>query len=283
MQRILLTAALIAIASGSLAFEWEYLSMNGRTSTCIEADDQNDRIFVGTIEGFHYLEQSTGIWTNRDAEGWIGRTVWSIETHHALADRVITGRENAFFKGYLEYSDDLGATDVYVQQSQGGGVSDLLNLGFTHFACTWPDVAPGEFLRSGDGGESWTLLTGHGHYAMTAMAEGSSGQLLLGGDNGLQQSSDEGVSWNPVGGGLPPILVNCVERAIAGGDVMPPLGVVVGNHDPELAELRGQPHVFFAPGRYAWGIIEGIRHYDFMGAVRAPHAETGEHVANTRS
>ena len=61
------------------------------------------------------------------------------------------------------------------------------------------------------------------------------------------------------------------------------LGVVVGNHDPELASLRGQPQIYFAPGRHAWGIIEGIRHYDFMGSVRVPEAETGEHVANTGS
>jgi hypothetical protein len=35
----------------------------------------NGRIFVGTLEGFHYLEQATGVWTNRDWEGWIGRQV----------------------------------------------------------------------------------------------------------------------------------------------------------------------------------------------------------------
>jgi sucrose-phosphate synthase len=58
---------------------------------------------------------------------------------------------------------------------------------------------------------------------------------------------------------------------------------VVGNHDPELESLRGQPQIYFAPGRHAWGIIEGIRHYDFMGSVRVPEAETGEHVADTGS
>ncbi|MDH3227677.1 MAG: HAD-IIB family hydrolase [Thermoleophilia bacterium] len=53
------------------------------------------------------------------------------------------------------------------------------------------------------------------------------------------------------------------------------LGVVVGNHDPELDRLRGQPHVFFAPGDYAWGILEGIEHYGFLGRIRVPEwAET---------
>jgi sucrose-phosphate synthase len=57
------------------------------------------------------------------------------------------------------------------------------------------------------------------------------------------------------------------------------LGVVVGNHDKELAGLRGQPHIYFASGNHAWGIIEGIGHYDFMGSIRVPDAEAEEHVA----
>ena len=229
MFRALAFTALICLTASAAAFDWEYLAMSGKTSTCIEADDQHGRIFVGTIEGFHYLEQSTGVWTNRDAEGWIGRTVWSIDWHHALDGRVITGRENAFFKGYLEYSDDLGATDTYVYGSQGGGVSGLLHAGFTYFACTWPDISPGEFLRSYDGGETWSLLGGHGHYAMTGLAEGLSGELYLVGDNAITQSWDEGATWTQVGGGLPPMLITCVERAFPGGDVIPPMGVVVGN------------------------------------------------------
>ena len=42
------------------------------------------------------------------------------------------------------------------------------------------------------------------------------------------------------------------------------LGVVVGNHDPELEVLRDQHRVFFAEGSYARGILEGIDHYHFL-------------------
>jgi sucrose-phosphate synthase len=57
------------------------------------------------------------------------------------------------------------------------------------------------------------------------------------------------------------------------------LGVVVGNHDSELDRLREQPQVYFAEGKYAWGILEGIEHYDFLGEIRVPeHAETTEHA-----
>lgn len=54
------------------------------------------------------------------------------------------------------------------------------------------------------------------------------------------------------------------------------LGVVVGNYSSELEHLRGNPSVYFAESRYAWGIIEGMDHYDFQGAMRAPAEEVIE-------
>ena len=59
------------------------------------------------------------------------------------------------------------------------------------------------------------------------------------------------------------------------------LAVVVGNHDPELEVLRGQPQIYFAEGRNAWGILEGIHYYDFLGEIRVPEAETAIDVAST--
>jgi sucrose-phosphate synthase len=47
------------------------------------------------------------------------------------------------------------------------------------------------------------------------------------------------------------------------GDMM---GIVVGNHSPELAPLRGRSRVYFANQPCAAGILEGIRHY----ALRYP-------------
>jgi sucrose-phosphate synthase len=61
------------------------------------------------------------------------------------------------------------------------------------------------------------------------------------------------------------------------------LGVVVRNHTPELETLRDHPRIFFSPKSHAWGILDGIRHYDFFGAIRIPETaepdpgdETGE-------
>lgn len=46
------------------------------------------------------------------------------------------------------------------------------------------------------------------------------------------------------------------------------LGVVVGNHTSELERLRGHHRVYFADGHHAWGVLEGIEHYDFFGEIR---------------
>jgi sucrose-phosphate synthase len=41
------------------------------------------------------------------------------------------------------------------------------------------------------------------------------------------------------------------------------LGVIVGNHSPELKSLRGHHQVYFAGASNAWGILEGIEYYQF--------------------
>jgi len=53
------------------------------------------------------------------------------------------------------------------------------------------------------------------------------------------------------------------DRDMLLGDM---LGIVVGNHSPELAALRGRSRVYFARSPCAAGILEGIRHY----ALRRP-------------
>lgn len=48
------------------------------------------------------------------------------------------------------------------------------------------------------------------------------------------------------------------------------LGVVVGNHSPELEPLRGLEQIYFAGGLCASGILEGLRHYGFDGTQPLP-------------
>ncbi len=49
------------------------------------------------------------------------------------------------------------------------------------------------------------------------------------------------------------------------------LGVVVGNFSPELERIRGYPRVYFAQGRHAAGIIEGIQYYHFLDVITIPN------------
>lgn len=49
------------------------------------------------------------------------------------------------------------------------------------------------------------------------------------------------------------------------------LGVVVGNHSPELEKLRNSPRVYFAEGCHARGIIEGIDYYQFLDHITIPN------------
>ncbi|MBD3619749.1 MAG: sucrose-phosphate phosphatase [Chromatiales bacterium] len=45
----------------------------------------------------------------------------------------------------------------------------------------------------------------------------------------------------------------------------PALGVVVGNHAEELKSLAAQDKLYFASATHAGGILEGLRHYGFVG------------------
>jgi sucrose-phosphate synthase len=49
------------------------------------------------------------------------------------------------------------------------------------------------------------------------------------------------------------------------------LGVVVGNHSPELEALRNSPRVYFAEGAHARGILEGIDYYQFFDHITIPN------------
>lgn len=58
------------------------------------------------------------------------------------------------------------------------------------------------------------------------------------------------------------------------------LAVVVGNHCRELQKLKGKPHVYFAEGHHARGILEGIDHYDFFGNIHVPEDELQQKAAS---
>lgn len=54
------------------------------------------------------------------------------------------------------------------------------------------------------------------------------------------------------------------------------LGVVVANHSPELRRLKNRPRVYFADGSHAWGVMEGMEYYDFLGRIDLHEEEEAE-------
>jgi sucrose-phosphate synthase len=40
--------------------------------------------------------------------------------------------------------------------------------------------------------------------------------------------------------------------------------IIVGNHAPELAHLKGRRGVYTAEAAYAAGVLEGLRHWSFI-------------------
>lgn len=71
----------------------------------------------------------------------------------------------------------------------------------------------------------------------------------------------------------------------SGNDIEMLLGdtraVVVGNHAPELASLRGLAQIYFAKEPHAGGILEGIRHYGFGEPPAAVEEDEGAACARS--
>ncbi len=224
-QSVLVAIALIfTLAAAASSAEWEYLSMAGEQCLCISADRYHPRVLVGTIEGFHYLDQPSGLWTNRDWDGWIGREVHAILGHRSYDGWIITGRENAFWKGYLEVTEDLGVTEVFSYESTGGAIVALTQRGHgvDHrlYACGISDIVPGEFLVSEDGGYTWTPSSTCPHYWMSGLGVGTGGQVFVSGEDMVWSTGDHGATWNDARGNLPGIQVDCLAVEPHAGDML---------------------------------------------------------------
>ncbi len=197
---------------------WQGIGGAGNASnTCLHYDVNTQTLFVGTVEGFLYYDIAEDIWVAREDTGWIGRTTQSIAAHPAQSGTVVTGRVNAFFKGYLELTEDWGTTADVVYSSQGGVFKDIQVDPFDadiFYACGWQDITPGDLVKSADGGHTWSQLPGHIHYTMTEIAVDArtQGTLYVSGDQQVTRSTDGGASWARVAEGLPVGLgVYCVS------------------------------------------------------------------------
>jgi sucrose-phosphate synthase len=53
-----------------------------------------------------------------------------------------------------------------------------------------------------------------------------------------------------------------------------PLGVVVGNYSKELEKLKHGKNIYFAKQKYAGGIIEAIKHYNFIKKAKGSYDDS---------
>ncbi|MCI0472652.1 MAG: T9SS type A sorting domain-containing protein [Ignavibacteria bacterium] len=197
---------------------WISIGGSGVALTRLHFNGNGDTLFAGTLEGYKFYSLYSSLWMSKEMSGYIGRTVWAVSTVPGRYSRVITGRVNAFFKGYIEVNDNFSIQGTIVRNSQGGKFTDikycLLNPD-TVFACGFSDITPGDLVKSVNGGVNWTLLTGYLHTAMTEIAVNPQNNniIFVSGDGKITKSTDYGENWVSSYNGLPSNL-GCYTVAI---------------------------------------------------------------------
>ncbi len=228
---------------------WEPLGPGlGELLTSLHLRDNT--LFAGTGEGFQYLDLTTGIWTSRDDVDWIGRHVQSLTNHPQHPGRIITGRQNAWFKGYLELTEDWGETETLVYNSDGGVFKDVQVDPFNPdriLACGWQDISPGELVLSQDGGFSWTMIADPLQFTMTELAFDplQTGGVYLSGSSQVTSSLDGGETWLPPSPDLPAAYGHyCIAASPLVASLLltsSDLGIYRSENDGVNWELRSGP------------------------------------------
>ncbi|OYT16486.1 MAG: hypothetical protein B7C24_07575 [Bacteroidetes bacterium 4572_77] len=205
----ILFIGLLWISSNSFAQDWQAFGpFGGQKFLCMQVDTTNDYLYLGTTEGFWYQNMESGIWTDRIEVDYMGRAVWSITANPSEPGTVITGRDNAWFKGYMEISYDYGETNEFLYESIGGWITDIKYSpadASIYYATTFSDGgANGEFLKSTDGGSSWEALPSP-HFALTSIAvsPGTPNTIYISGDALVTKSTNGGTDWVSIAGNLP--------------------------------------------------------------------------------
>jgi photosystem II stability/assembly factor-like uncharacterized protein len=187
---------------------WISIGGIGVALTRLHFNSNGDTLYAGTLEGYKFYSLYSTQWMSKEMSGYIGRTVWAVSSIPGRYSRIITGRVNAFFKGYIEVNDNFSIQGTIVRNSQGGKFTDIkfcpLNPD-TVFACGFSDITPGDLVKSVNGGANWTLLSGYLHTAMTEIAVNPQNNniIFVSGDGKITKSTDYGESWTSSYSGLP--------------------------------------------------------------------------------
>ena len=200
---------IVFIASFQVFSQWTYFEANASSGlTQFYLDPQENILYIGDIEGFRFYNIDTDIWTDITEDGVIGKETRCITSHPSVAGRIVTGRVDPWFKGYMGLTNDWGNTEEQVFESDGGVIQDVKFCPTNPdimYACGWSDITPGDLLKSVDGGQSWSQLSGYIHQAMTEVALHPTNPdiLYVSGDAKITKSIDGGNSWSVSNAGLP--------------------------------------------------------------------------------
>ena len=232
-KKNLLIFVILAVIGNIYSQEWQAFGpIGGQKYISMHVDTVNDYLYLGTTEGFWFQNMETQEWTSAIEVDWIGRAVWSICANPVEPGTVITGRDNAWFKGYMEISYDHGETNEFLYESTGGWVTDIKfspNNPSIYYATTFSDgPANGEFLKSTDGGSSWSPLASP-HFALTSIAvyPNDYNTVIISGDGLVTKSTNGGVDWNSISGDLP-VELGVYEVALNKADLQ---SLVCSNDD----------------------------------------------------
>ena len=272
--------------------EWVSIGPSDAMIMCLHMDTTNNILFAGTVFGFQYYTFVSGEWIQREDVGWMGRQVLSLATCTSVPGWIITGRENAFWKGYMEYSDDWGITNSNAYMSEGGQFVDIQNdpdETDTYYSCAWSDITPGDLLKSTDRGVTWNPLTNYLHTFMTEIAidPDNPDTVYVSGNALVTRSTDGGATWTQASSGLPGSLgVYCVAinpgnpqvlvasndngiyRTVDGGDSW----TLVNSEDSDCQHFAFNPVnpdivvcVTFSPYRLLVSVDSGLIWEDWTG------------------
>jgi len=212
--------ALIAFAAPLRAQdepEWRYRGLAGtqlNTAVYMLGD-----LYVGAEDGVHVLESDDHSWRDLTGEGVAGWPVTALGRSPFFPDHIITGRVDMEDRGAIvltQVSD--GTSELRVGEQPGPFTTvDIRGnrTGYQVWACVPGGEQSGAVLSSDDGGTSWDEVTGHGHTSPSsfvpslALVDGDFVDFtVLGGEDDMVATIDDGVNWQPFSAGLPETMVH---------------------------------------------------------------------------
>jgi hypothetical protein len=213
---------IMSMLSAPLFGQWDisnWQSIGGSTTpfgaNCLELNQLQDTLLVGTMHGFRFYDIAGSTWHYRENQSLIGNFVSTIVMPGIRPGRVATGRANISFQGYLTVHDNMSLEEDTTYESSGGkfeamavdpknpdivyAVSTFL-MDFTGDIVSW-----GELVKSTNAGASWSVPGDYLHDVMMDIAIHPThpDTLFVAGNKEITRSTDGGLTWETLDFGTP--------------------------------------------------------------------------------